>query len=203
MKQDEIIQTAVIYLMQKGINTDELLIRRLELLDKFNSIRSKILSDFIVKQYEISSRNYQTTFIDKTTYTDDGVNNVYSYFNVHPTIMGVTSFVGSTDGRCRFREYLTISEYQSTIKNIVPSITGYYPEEGKLKVDNPFVETIRVNATYTNPSALETFNPDYDQYPVDDAMIPQICEMMYQVYFAKIAPIQPDTINDNTQTPRA
>jgi hypothetical protein len=203
MKQDEIIQTTIIYLMQKGINTDELLIRRLEILDKFNSIRSKILSDFIVKEYEISSRNYQTTFIDKSAYTDDGETNQYSYFNTYPTIMGRTAFVGSTDGKCRFREYLTISEYQSTIKSVVPKITGYYPESGKLKVDNPMVEVVRVNATFTNPYALETFNPDYDEYPVDDALIPQICEGMYQVYFAKIAPIQPDTINDNTQTPKA
>ena len=203
MKQDEIIQTAVIYLMQKGINTDELLIRRLELLDKFNSIRSKVLSDFIIKDYEISSRNYQTTFIDRTPYTDDGEANAYSYFETHPTIMGRTAFVGTTDGRCRFREYLTISEYQSTIKGIVPNVSGYYPESGRLKVDNSMVETIRVNATFTSPFALETFNPDYDQYPIDDALIPQICEMMYQVYFAKIAQVQPDTINDNTQTAKA
>jgi hypothetical protein len=202
VKQDEIIQTAVIYLMQKGINTDELLIRRLEILDKFNSIRSKMLSDFIIKQYEISSRNYQTTFIDKTSYSDDGGTNEYSYFNTHSTIMGRTAFVGRIDGKC-YREYLTIAEQQSSIPSIVPKITGYYPESGKLKVDNPEIETIRVNATFTNPSALETFNPDYDQYPIDDALIPQICEMMYQVYFAKIAPIQPDTTNDNTQTPKA
>jgi len=189
--------------MQKGINSDELLIRRLELLDKFNSIRSKVLSDFMVKEYEISSRNYQTTFIDKTPYTDDGWKNEYSYFEINPRVMGRTPFVGSVDGKCRFREYLTISEYQSTIKDLVPKVTGYYPEEGKLKVDNPALETIRVNAVFTNPYSLATFNPDYDSYPIDDALIPQLCEMMYQVYFAKIAPVQPDTVNDNTQTPNA
>jgi len=202
MKQDEIIQTAVIFLMQKGINTDELLIRRKEILDKFCTIRAKILSDFTIRKINVSSRNYQTTYVDKVAYSDDGSNN-YGYFRKYPTIMGETAWVGSVDGRCRFREYRTLSEYSSVIKDLVPAISGYYPENDLLKTDNAEVETLRYNALFSNPNEVSTFNQEYDEFPIDDALIPQICEAMYQVYFSKVNPIQPDVINDSTPTPKA
>jgi hypothetical protein len=202
MKQDEIIQTAVIFLMQKGINTDELLIRRKEILDKFCTIRAKVLSDFTIRKISVSSRNYQTTYVDKVAYSDDGSNN-YGYFRKYPTIMGETSWVGSVDGRCRFREYRTLSEYSSVIKDLVPAISGYYPENDLLKTDNAEVETLRYNALFSSPNEVSTFNQEYDEFPIDDALIPQICEAMYQVYFSKVNPIQPDVINDSTPTPKA
>jgi len=202
MKQDEIIQTAVIFLMQKGINTDELLIRRKEILDKFCTIRAKVLSDFTIRKINVSSRNYQTTYVDKVAYSDDGSNN-YGYFRKYPTIMGETAWVGSVDGRCRFREYRTLSEYSSVIKSLVPAISGYYPENDLLKTDNAEVETLRYNALFSNPNEVSTFNQEYDEFPIDDALIPQICEAMYQVYFSKVNPIQPDVINDSTPTPKA
>jgi len=202
MKQDEIIQTAVIFLMQKGINTDELLIRRKEILDKFCTIRAKVLSDFTIRKINVSSRNYQTTYVDKVAYSDDGSNN-YGYFRKYPTIMGETSWVGSVDGRCRFREYRTLSEYSSVIKDLVPAISGYYPENDLLKTDNAEVETLRYNALFSSPNEVSTFNQEYDEFPIDDALIPQICEAMYQVYFSKVNPIQPDVINDSTPTPKA
>jgi len=202
MKQDEIIQTAVIFLMQKGINTDELLIRRKEILDKFCTIRAKVLSDFTIRKINVSSRNYQTTYVDKVAYSDDGSSN-YGYFRKYPTIMGETAWVGSVDGRCRFREYRTLSEYSSVIKSLVPAISGYYPENDLLKTDNAEVETLRYNALFSNPNEVSTFNQEYDEFPIDDALIPQICEAMYQVYFSKVNPIQPDVINDSTPTPKA
>lgn len=202
MKQDEIIQTSVIYLLQKGINTDELLIRRKEILDKFNTIRAKVLSDFTIRKVNVSSRNYQTTYVDKLTYSDDGTNN-YGYFSKYPTIMGELSWVGSVDGKSRFREYRTLSEYGSVIKSLVPPISGFYPEGDIVKTDNTEVQTLRYNALFSSPNDIATFNAEYDEYPIDDALIPQICEMMYQVYFAKISPIQPDVVNDSTQTPKA
>jgi hypothetical protein len=200
MKQDEIIQTAVIFLMQKGINTDELLVRRLEILDKFNSIRAKTLSDFTIRNVQVSSRNYQTAYFDKQAYNDGSEG--YSYFPKYPTIMGRTAYVGSVNGQCRFREYQTISEYSSSLVSRVPKVIGYFPEENLMKVDDVSVEALRTNAVYSNPSDLPTFNAEFDEYPIDDALIPQICEGMYQVYFAKINPIQPDTVNDSTQTPK-
>jgi hypothetical protein len=117
--------------------------------------------------------------------------------------MGETAWVGSVDGRCRFREYRTLSEYSSVIKDLVPAISGYYPENDLLKTDNAEVETLRYNALFSSPNEVSTFNQEYDEFPIDDALIPQICEAMYQVYFSKVNPIQPDVINDSTPTPKA
>lgn len=201
MKQDEIIQTAVIYLMQKGVNTDELLIRRKEILEKFCTIRAKMLSDFMIKKISVSSRNYQTTYVDKVKYSDDGTTD-YGYFSKYPTIMGETAWVGSVDGKCRFREYRTLSEYSSVVKSLVPKVSGYYPENDLLKVDNNEVDTLRYNALFSSPNDVATFNAEYDEFPIDDALVPQICQAMYEVYFSKISPVQPDTTNDSTQTPK-
>jgi hypothetical protein len=190
MKQDEIIQTAIIYIAQKGANTDELLIRRQEILVK---------GGFIAKNTNLSSRNYLISHVDRMEFT---VNENSNYFEVYPSVMGQYEWVGSADGICRFRENRTLSEYSSTIKSQVPSITRYYLEEAKLRVTDNIVETIRVQFVPVSPSEVLTFNPDYDEYPIDDALIPQVMEMMYEMYFKKIDGRPIDTKSDSQDTPK-
>jgi hypothetical protein len=53
-----------------------------------------------------------------------------------------------------------------------------------------------------SPSEVATFNPDYDEYPIDDALIPQVMEMMYEMYFKKIDGRPIDTRSDSQDTPK-
>ena len=199
MKQDEIIQTAIIYIAQKGANTDELLMRRQEILDKFDSCSALVKGGFIAKNTNLSSRNYLISHVDRMEFT---VNENSNYFEVYPSVMGQYEWVGSADGICRFRENRTLSEYSSTIKSQVPSITRYYLEEAKLRVTDNIVETIRVQFVPVSPSEVLTFNPDYDEYPIDDALIPQVMEMMFEMYFKKIDGRPIDTKSDSQDTPK-
>ena len=197
MRVDEVIQTAIIYLQQKGVNTDEQVLRRLEILDKFNSIRAKFLSDMFIKGVKISNINYQTEYVDKAVYSDE--ENNASYFPVQDTVMGLYAFVGSTDAKTRWREYGTMMEYNSTIKNQIPSVRNYLKESGYIKLDDKAVLAARIDALFVNPFKNVCFNPEYDAYPIDEALIPQLCEALYEVYFKKIAQVKPDLTNNSNQ----
>jgi len=201
MKVREVIQTIIIYLEQKGVNSDEQVLRRLELLDKFNTVRAKFISDMMIKSEkgvptQISNQNYNTTFQDKQVFSG---RLKASYFDLLDTVMGRISYVGSADGVCRFNEFLTIGEFQSTVKNQIPDEIGYLRYNGMLAVDSQSVTEVMTTAVFVNPYKLPTFNPNYDQYPIDEALIPQLCEALYQTYFAKIAQIKPDVTPDSTQ----
>jgi hypothetical protein len=198
MRVDEVIQTTIIYLQQKGINTDEQLLRRLEILDKFNTIRAKFLSDMLIAGNKISAINYQTIFEDANGFSDE--NERLIAFNCPQTVMGKIEFVGSTNGVVRFRQSDTLMEYQSTIKSQIPSITRYYRDLNQLLLDNRNVSTIRINALCVNPYSVSTFNPDYDQYPIDEALMPQLNEALFKVYFSKISQVKPDVKPDSTQS---
>jgi len=196
MRVDEIIQTTIIYLQQKGVNTDEQILRRMELLDKFNTVRAKFYSDMIIAGNSISNTNYSSTYITRNDYSDTIGGNSY---DLPSTIMGQVAYVGDVVAGNRFTEYLTIGEFQSSVKNQIPSETGYLRRGSNLLVDNTSVNDVMVEALCTNPYKLPTFNPDYDEYPVDEALIPQLNEALYQVYFSKIAQVKPDVKPDSTQ----
>ena len=156
----QIIDAAIIYVERNNIATDETLLRRAQILDLFNASKAKVLGDFRIKGYELTGKNYLKSVIDKSTYEQGGK---YNYFEVAPAIMNEYEYVGGTNGCSRFRENVTISQFQNTINQQVPSITQYYKEGDYLKVDNNGVGTILTNYVPVNPMKVPTFNFEYER----------------------------------------
>lgn len=196
----QIIDAAIIYVERNNIATDETLLRRAQILDLFNASKAKVLGDFRIKGYELTGKNYLKSVIDKSTYEQGGK---YNYFEVAPAIMNEYEYVGGTNGCSRFRENVTISQFQNTINQQVPSITQYYKEGDYLKVDNDGVGTILTNYVPVNPMKVPTFNFEYDEYPIDDALVNTIFDMMFATYQSKTSGTPKDTISDSQDTTKS
>jgi hypothetical protein len=196
----KIIDAIIAYIEQKGIVVDETLLRRAQLLDLFNNSKAKVLSDFRIKGYELTGKNYLKSVIDKAVYEQGSS---FNYFTVAPAIMNEYEYVGGIDGCSRFRENLTISQFQNTVNQQVPKITMYYKENNYLKVDNNGVGTILTNYIPVDPMQVPTFNFDYDEYPIDEALLNTIFDMMFATYQSKIANTPKDTKSDSQDTTKS
>jgi len=200
MKADKIIDNIIQYIEQKGIVTDETLLRRVQLFDIFCASRAKVLSDFKIKGYEISGANYMKSVIDNEAFEQGGK---FNYFEVAPAVMNEYEYVGGIDGCSRFRENLTISQFQSTINQQVPPITLYYKEENHIKVDNNSVETVLMNYIPVNPMQVPTYNFEYDEFPMDEALMNTVLTVMFQDYQSKTSQTPKDTVSDSQDTTKS
>jgi len=151
MKADKIIDTIIQYMERNNIVTDETLLRRVQLFDIFCASRAKVLSDFKIRGLEVSGANYMKSVIDNSTYEQGSK---FNFFEVQSAVMNEYEYVGGQDECSRFRENLTISQFQSTVNCQVPKITMYYKEGEYLKVDNNSVETILVNYIPVKPACV-------------------------------------------------
>lgn len=200
MKADKIIDNIIQYIEQKGIVVDETMLRRVQLFDIFCSSRAKVLSDFKIKGYEISGANYMKSVIDASQYEKGGK---FNYFEVAPAVMNEYEYFGGVDGCSRFRECLTISQFQSTINCQVPSIPLYYKEPPYLKLDNNLVETGLLNYIPVNPMEVPTYNFEYDEFPMDEALMNTVLDTMFQTYQSKTTQTAKDTISDSQDTTKS
>jgi hypothetical protein len=82
----------------------------------------------------------------------------------------------------------------------VPQITLYYKEENHLKVDNNSVETILTNYIPVNPMQVPTYNFEYDEFPMDEALMNTVLETMFQTYQSKTSQTPKDTVSDSQDT---
>jgi len=200
MKADKIIDNIIQYIEQKGIVTDETLLRRVQLFDIFCASRAKVLSDFKIKGYPISGANYMKSVIDNEAFEQGGK---FNYFEVAPAVMNEYEYVGGIDGCSRFRENLTISQFQSTINQQVPPITLYYKEENHIKVDNNSIETVLMNYIPVNPMQVPTYNFEYDEFPMDEALMNTVLTVMFQDYQSKTSQTPKDTVSDSQDTTKS
>lgn len=200
MKGDQIIDAIIHYVERNGIVTDETLLRRAQLFDLFCNSRSKVLSDFIIAGYELTGKNYLKSVIDKESFEKGGK---FNYFVVAPAVMNSYEYVGGTDMCTRFRENLTISDYQNTVNCQVPPITEYFKEADFIKVDNNQINTILVNFIPVNPMLVPTYNYELDDFPVDDALLNTIFDEMFKTYQSKVVGVPKDTVSDSSDTVKA
>jgi hypothetical protein len=197
MKSDQIIDAIIVYIERNNIVTDETFFRRQQLLDLFCAARARVLSQFMIQRVGITGKNYLKSVVDKTNYELGGT---FNYFEVESAVMNEYEYVGGTDGCSRYRENLTISQYQNTINQQVPKITMYYKEASMLKVDNNQVETILLNYIPVNPVQVPTFNYELDEFPVDDAMLDIVFNEMFETYQKKVIEAPKDTVSDSQDT---
>jgi len=198
----QIIDAVIQYVEANNIVTDETMLRRAQLLRLFNASRAKVLSDFIAQglEAEITGSNYLDSYIYKSAYEQGGQ---YNYFEVAPAVMNGYNYVGGIDGCSRFREMATKAQEQNTINCQVPNITLYRKGNEYLMVKNNGVNEILASYIPVDPMKVPTFNFDYDQYPVDEALLNKIFDEMFATYQSKVQGKPKDTISDSQDTTKS
>jgi hypothetical protein len=194
---DKLIDITISYIMGRGINTDETLIKRIAIFDMINTASAMIKKAIIEKGGILGDNNKMVVYQEKDDVSESGFN----YFYLPKSLGSTYEYIGND--KCRFREYFTISAYNSTIKCQIPSITGYYRQGNVIKVDNTFVETIKAVFIPIDPMAVSTYNFIYDAYPLDEELIPAMLQMLYTTYFQVSEQKPNDTKSDSQPTPKS
>lgn len=201
MKGDQIIDTIIRYVERKGILTDESFLRRAQLFNLFNQVKADVLSQFMAQNIEITGGNYWEAIVDRAEYEQNSTR--FSYFEVPKVVMNSYEYVGGTDRCSRFRENLTLSDFQNTVSQQVPKQTEYLKVNNHLMIDNSALSAILVNAIPVNPMDWENFNFEYDEYPIDEALINVVCDRMFQSYQSKSTQAPIDTVSDSKDTTKS
>ena len=194
---DKLIDITISYIMGRGVNTDETLIKRMALWDMINTASAFVKKSVMEKGGILGDSNKLITYQDAESISDTE----FKYFYLPKTVGSTYEFIGND--KCRFREYFTPSAYSSTVKNQIPSITGYVREGEVVKVDNTFVETIKVVLVPIDPMTVPTYNYLLDAYPLDNELIPAMLQMLYQIYFQVEEQKPNDTKSDSQPTPKS
>jgi hypothetical protein len=194
---DKLIDITISYIMGRGINTDETLIKRIAIFDMINTASAMIKKSIIEKGGILGDNNKMVVYQEKDEVSESGFN----YFYLPKSLGSTYEYIGND--KCRFREYFTISAYNSTIKCQIPSITGYYRQGNVIKVDNTFVETIKAVFIPIDPMTVSTYNFIYDAYPLDEELIPAMLQMLYTTYFQVSEQKPNDTKSDSQPTPKS
>jgi len=194
---DKLIDITISYIMGRGINTDETLIKRIAIFDMINTASAMIKKAIIEKGGILGDNNKMVVYQEKDEVSESGFN----YFYLPKSLGSTYEYIGND--KCRFREYFTISAYNSTIKCQIPSITGYYRQGNVIKVDNTFVETIKAVFIPIDPMTVSTYNFIYDAYPLDEELIPAMLQMLYTTYFQVSEQKPNDTKSDSQPTPKS
>ena len=201
MRGDQIIDTIIRYVERKGIVTDESFLRRGQLFDLFNQVKADVLSQFMVQGVEITGGNYWEAIIDRAEY--EQASTAFTYFDVPKVVMNSYEYVGGTDGCSQFRENLTRSDYRNTVSQQVPRQTEYMKINNYLQVENSTLPAIMVNAIPVNPLDWANYNFEFDEYPIDEALINVVCDRMFQSYQSKAAQTPVDTNSDSKETTKS
>lgn len=196
MKGDEIIDIIIKYIEQNNIVVDETLSRRRRLIDLFCVSKCKVQSDFIVRGITPTGKNFLTSVIDATNYEKGSE---FNYFELSPAVMNVYNYVSALNG-CELR----MCQYETDLHNslhlqVAPQVLCIKEREF-LKVKDSIIETIKVNFIPENPMKMRTFNFDFDDFPVDSALIDTILTEMFKTYQSKVEGKTKDKISDSTKT---
>lgn len=113
-------------------------------------------------------------------------------------------YFGGTKGVCPFRFVRTRSELSMYAAHRATSKSKYIRAlyiDDHLEVRNDtMLENAFVEGVFQNPTDLPTFNRQIDNYPLDEALIPLMHDLMYKTEgrFLSIKPA--DTIPDNADS---
>lgn len=201
MRGDQIIDTIIRYVERKGIVTDESFLRRGQLFDLFNQVKADVLSQFMVQGVQITGGNYWEAIIDRAEYEQSSTK--FTYFDVPKVVMNSYEYVGGTDGCSQFRENLTRSDYRNTVSQQVPRQTEYMKINNHLQVDNSTLPAIMVNAIPVNPLDWDNYNFEFDEYPIDEALINVVCDKMFASYQSKGVQAPVDTLSDSKESTKS
>ncbi len=201
MRGDQIIDTIIRYVERKGIVTDESFLRRGQLFDLFNQVKTDVYKEEISNNAEITGANYWDAIIDRAEYEQSSTK--FSYFEIPRVVLNSYAYVGGTDRCSQFRENLDLSDFRSTCSQQVPKQTEYMKINNHLMVDNSTLPAILTNCIPVNPLDWANFNFEFDEYPIDEALISRVCDKMFASYQSKGVQAPVDTLSDSKESTKS
>lgn len=205
MKIDGWKEATIRYAAEKGIVTDEQNINDEEVNVRIITARSTILTDLCNDSNVgiISTANFSKFTVEY----DESIQNStkYTIYQVPQFINSRINYVGDSDFSCdswRQRNELTI---RNSISSQIPNVQTPFTIMGnELRVYNPSVKCdIGIIGLLNNPLEAPTFNPDKDEFPMDNNLAGKLNEYMFKTYFQYISNKRLDKVSDNTETPTA
>lgn len=116
-------------------------------------------------------------------------------------------YVGDEDGRNSYRKIRDIVELNTINGHRFMKANGRYMGymyDGALGLmeifGNPDLEKLFVNGVFMNPDECNTYNPDKDNYPIDDFTADLVEKAIFQSTTSVIANGKPDYIDDGTDS---
>lgn len=114
-------------------------------------------------------------------------------------------YVGDTSGRTGYRKIKDRGELSTINQHRFMKANGRYMGylyDGSLSLveiwGNPELETILVNGLFMNPLDCNTYNADFDNYPLDDATADMVEKAIFQANTSIISSTTPDYISNGT-----
>lgn len=169
-----------------GIITDENRLEEPYLVSVLNSYRAYVIQDEYAKTKMSYEGVYQTHIAEKQQGYDDPCS---SYFII-PSILRIgtdkfgINFVGNKHADFAFRLTTNAGAYANKQRNYVTrnratKISAFYDAANSLiKVSDPEITSIRIDACFRNPFEANTYNPETQDYPISDAQIEKIFDFL-------------------------
>lgn len=176
-----------------------------------NTFRNQIIRDFYKQNKRINPQCYQKYWPEFSADLQD-VPKVVKF--TCPEVISMDSnsdgfrYIGTIDCSIEFRRIRTRSMLSTINKHqLMSTNNGTYTGvlyDGSANVlevyGNPEIEELLIEGLFSNPHDIPTFNPEKDQYPLNDDLIPFLEEMIFKAQTSVEASTPEDYRNQNSQT---
>jgi hypothetical protein len=200
MKPEALKEKVIRYIAAQTIVTDENFINDEEVFDIISQCRAAILSAKLDAKQRIAPKNMLTFKVKYDASIQYSTQ--YKVFPIPNFIQDKIMLVGNEGFKVQYTQ--NRSEVEITNKQGLWAKTRYLVKGNELQVWNPNVSVdIWINGLVLNPMLIPTFNPDYEEYPLDDSLIDVLMQECFAVYYSKIVQTPIDIISDSQNTPKA
>ncbi len=193
-----------------GVISDENRLDSIYILNLVDAARGQVLRTVYQKDKRINNIAYQKFYgtYDINLQEGDGIVRFAC-----PTFIGMDAwtdgcrYVGSNDCSNAYARIKNRSEL-STIQNhkIMKSLANvnisalYDASMGQIQIYfNPEVEELLVEGLFSKPTSIPTFNYDFDEYPINEDLIPMLEDQILKNVTAKEASTLPMPRNQSMQ----
>lgn len=175
-----------------------------------HSARAQVITERFKMQGSVPPIYYQP-FKPEYVVLSQNPNGCYSKFYNVPAIIAIDGrstglgFIGGDEALCMFREVNNRAELASMMTNRLAKklrkpialILG----GGEMEVySQDSIESIRMEAVFADPTTVDTYNIDYDDYPMDMGDIARLEALLLQSTLNAVSKTPMDRINDQRDT---
>lgn len=195
----EIREQIIRYALAKGIVTDESSLNYdaidTDIISGYNTIGAQIIKS----RGKLSSQWMLSTSVqyDRSIQPEP---NKYTVYEVPNAINGIYSYFRGEDGETGGRIVQSEAEYYSGIIKHIPKAVRGFVSNGFLKVNTAMSRNVVLTAAFTDPRQLPDWNPEYDNFPMDNDSVLQLIEILGKVLYQYVANTPLDTKTDSAET---
>jgi hypothetical protein len=190
-----------------GIITDENRLEEPYLISVLNSYRAFVIQDDYEKRRFTYEGMYQTHIAKK----QDGYNDPCSSYFIIPSILRIgtdkfgINFIGNEHADFAFRLTTNAGAYANKQRNYITKnrptkISAFFDAANSLiKVSDPEITSIRIDACFRNPFDANTYNPEMQDYPLSDSQIEKIFDFINRGTLRTIISVPANNVSNSQE----